>query len=317
MAVEGSGGARTGPLAWASRALREPLLQFVLIGAVLFGADRLLNGAPPPAAGDAIEISQGRVRQLAAGWQAIAGRTPTRAELQGLVDDFVTEEIGYREALAMGLDADDTVVRRRMRQKLEFLVEDGAASSEPDDDTLRRWLSAHAADYRVPERRAVRQVLLARDRRGERAGTDAPSLLARLRAGADPSALGDPSMLPAVSPPTTRAGYAGTFGEAFASEVFAHAGSGWFGPVASPFGAHLVLVMSVEPARDGDFDTLRDRLQSDWIEAQRGAARDAQQARLRQRYRVRIDWPPGYGDMPKQPDPAPKTRSLRGEAVEE
>ncbi len=293
-----------------ARALREPLVHFLAIGAVLFTAAGLISGPKGNAPGDAITISEGQVAQLAESYRLLAGRLPSREELTSLVDDFVTEEISYREAVAMGLDADDTIVRRRMRQKLEFLIEDANASEEPGEADLAAWLAGHAADYRLPERRAIRQVLLAADRRGETIRSDAEALLARLKSGADPSKLGDPSMLPSAMPLTTEEGVAGQFGEDFAASVFANPGKTWFGPVASPFGEHLVLVMQTEAGREAVLEDVRDKVRSDLIESRRDQARDEFQERMRKRYHVRIDWPKPYGDLPATPDATPKTRRV-------
>ena len=297
------------------RAVREPLLHFLAIGVVLFGANSLINGSDRGSAGDTVVISQGQIGQIIESYLLLAGHLPSRAELETLVDDYIIEEIDYREAVAMGLDADDTIVRRRMRQKLEFLVEDATASEAPTEGQLQGWLAENADRYRLPERRAIRQVLASADRRGQSARADAEALLVKLKAGADPEKLGDPSMLPAAMPLTTEQGAANQFGEDFAAAVFAHQGAGWFGPVASPFGQHLVLVIETEPGRDAALEDVRDKLRSDWIEARRDKARDDAQARMRARYQIRIEWPEQYKGLPTTPSPTPKTPRDKLEAM--
>jgi hypothetical protein len=280
---------------WLSRLAREPLVHFFAVALVLFAGYEAFHGREHRPSGTAIAIPQGRVNQIAESFRLLAGRMPSRAELQALVNDFVDEEIDYREAVAMGLDADDTIVRRRMRQKLEFLAEDADATEEPADAELSAFLTAHIADYRVPERIAFRQILASRDTRGARAVADATALRDKLNAGANPEELGDASMLPAVLPLTTREGVTTLFGEAFARHVFEQrACEEWFGPVASPLGAHDVQIVSREPARDPVFADVRDQLRSDWIEARRMAKREDFQARLRKRYQVSVDWPEPY-----------------------
>jgi len=283
-----------------SRAAREPLVHFFAVALVLFAAYSVLHSADQEPSGTSIAITQGRVNQIAESFRLLAGRMPSRAELQALVNDFIDEEIDYREAIAMGLDADDTIVRRRMRQKLEFLVEDADASEEPSDAQLAAWLEQHVTEYRVPERIAFRQILASHDTRGARAATDAAALRDKLNAGANPEELGDASMLPAVLPLTTREGVTTLFGETFARHVFEqpHACEDWFGPVASPLGAHDVRIVSREPARDPVFADVRDQLRSDWIEARRMAKREEFQARLRKRYQVTVDWPEPYASQP-------------------
>lgn len=287
------------------RATHEPLLQFLAIALVLFVANQLIHGSGVQISNELIAISQGRVQQIAESYRLLAGRLPSRAELQVLVNDFADEEIAYREAIAMGLDADDTIVRRRMRQKLEFLAEDAEASEEPTDEQLADWLAEHAADYRLPERISFRHVMASSDVRGERMNKEAAALLNQLRSGADASRLGDPSMLPSTLPPTTQHGVAALFGEPFADALFAHAGEGWFGPLATPLGAHLILVLTREPARAPLLADIRGKLRSDWIEARRRDQREQFLARLRQRYSVAVEWPEIYAAQPA-PGEVPK-----------
>jgi hypothetical protein len=290
------------PQTFVARALREPLLQFLGIALVLFAANQFIHGDTVRPAGDRITISQGRVRQIAESYRLLAGRIPSRAELQGLVNDFADEEIAYREAIAIGLDADDTIVRRRMRQKLEFMAEDAEASVEPTDTQLAAWLTERAADYRMSERISFRQVMASTDTRGARARADATALLNQLHSGADATHMGDSSMLPSALPPTTEQGVASLFGEEFAAAVFAHADDSWFGPVVSPLGAHVVLILSREPAQDPTLADIRDRLRSDWIETRRRDRREQFQARLRQRYDVVVEWPNLYAAQPAPAD---------------
>lgn len=304
---EDSARTASGSRAMFARAMREPLLQFLAIALVLFIANQLIHGSSVQISSELITIPQGRVQQIAESYRLLAGRMPSRAELQALVDDFADEEIAYREAIAMGLDADDTIVRRRMRQKLEFLAEDAEASEEPTDEQLARWLAEHAENYRMPERISFRQVMASADVHGERAKEEATALLSRLRSGADATKLGDPSMLPSALPPTTQQGVLALFGETFADAVFSQAGEGWFGPLVTPLGSHLVLILSREPARDPAVADIRGKLRSDWIEARRRDQREQFLARLRQRYSVAVEWPEIYAAQPA-PDNVSKLR---------
>jgi hypothetical protein len=278
-------------VAFARRAAREPFAHFLAVALVLFGLNALLNPSAVRPSGDEILVTEGRIRQIAEGFRLTAGRTPDEAELKALVDDFVAEEIAYREALAMGLDVDDTVVRRRLRQKLDFLHEDVSSIGEPSEADLKAWLAANAERYATPDRRSIRQVLASADRRGAAARTDAEAMLAQLRRGEDPAHLGDPSLSPAITPLTTEAGLAVQFGADFARAVFAASDETWFGPVASPFGEHLVLVLSKAGAVAPELETIRDRVRADWIDARRVELRAERQAALRQRYDVTVEWP--------------------------
>lgn len=274
------------------RLIHEPLAHFLAIGAAIFALNAAFNhdaGTPE----GVIEISQGRIAQLEEGFRAVSGREPGPQELKAIVDDFVMEEIAYREAIAMGLDADDTVVRRRMRQKLDFLLEDMTAISEPTEAELREQLSREPMRYSKPAMRAIRQVLASEDKRGAAAKQDAQAFLDRLRRGADPEGMGDASMLPSATPLTSEIGLATLFGDAFAAEVFRHDAGEWFGPVKSVFGYHAVDITQLSDVETPAFEAVREQVRNDIIQKRRIAQRQMDQQRLRARYDVRIDWPGG------------------------
>ncbi|MGD2132249.1 MAG: peptidylprolyl isomerase [Maricaulaceae bacterium] len=281
------------------RIVREPLVQFLAAALVLFGLNALINPQADAPATGRIVVSEGRVNQIAEGFRLLSGRAPTEAELTALVDDFVQEEIAYREAVAMGLDADDTIVRRRMRQKLEFVLDDLDALEEPTTQDLQAWLDAHEADYLISERRAIRQVLASEDARGAEARAAATDFVAQLRAGAEPDSLTDTSLLPESLPLSTRARVAGVFGDGFADAVFASEEDGWFGPVSSAFGQHAVLIVDRQAARAPAVDEIAEQLRVDWLAARRAEAAAERDARLRERYVVEIDWPAEFA--PSEP----------------
>ncbi|WP_428410397.1 peptidyl-prolyl cis-trans isomerase [Hyphococcus sp.] len=277
-----------------SRIAREPLAQFMIAGAVLFLVNSLVNGGDEPTPTYEITVSEGRIRQLAESYRLLSGRFPSETELQALVDDFIQEEIAYREAVAMGLDADDTIVRRRMRQKLDFLVEDTAAGEEPTEEELKAWFVDHADLYRLPRRISFRHILANGDARGDSAEKGAAAFLSALEAGAEPGGLGDASMLPEALPLTTQQGVAALFGEDFAATVFETHNEEWFGPVTSPFGAHAVLILSREAARSPAFEDVREKLRADWADAKRKERREEFHDRMRKRYDVTVNWPEAY-----------------------
>jgi hypothetical protein len=266
--------------------LREPLVHFLLGGAAIF----LLHGwMADPGAGpqDRILVSEDRVSMLVRSFERTWMRAPTGPELQGLIDDYVTEEVLYREALALGLDRDDLVVRRRMRQKMEFLNE-GLTESDPTEEDLHAFLAAHPERSRIPSRVSFTQVFLnpaADDAR-------AADLLALLRAGEDPSSVGDATLLPQGLSGATPSQVAGTFGTAFA-EALAEASPGtWSGPIASSFGRHLVRVDAYEPGRLPRLEEVRDAVEREWAGERRREARERFTDELRQRYDVEVHMPP-------------------------
>ncbi len=270
------------------RFFREPLLHFFVLGAALFGLFAWLRG-PLVADTERIHVEATRIEQLALGFSRTWQRPPTQQELAGLVDEFVREEVLYREALALGLERDDTIVRRRMRQKLEFLSEDIAPVADPDDAALARHLAEHADAYRIEPRVALRQIFVSRDRRGEAASAHAQTLLARLEADPNASEAGDTSLLPASLPLGPLSDVARIFGDAFAEEVAKLTPGRWSGPVESGFGLHLIFVDTREEARTPALDEVREVVRNDWLAARRAEANEAFYQSLRERYEVTID----------------------------
>ena len=274
------------------RWLREPLLHFLILGAALFWLAGAL-GDPADGRARRIVLTAGDVEQLGAGFERTWQRPPSAQELAGLLEDRVREEIFYREALALGLDRDDTIVRRRMRQKMEFLSEDLAAV-EPSEVELESWLASHRDAFRIEPRVAFRQVFLSRDRRGERVAADALRLLGELRAGKaglDPSALGDPLPLPAEGEGLSASEVSRLFGGAFSARLFELAPGRWEGPVESAYGLHLVYVRERVEGRDPALAEVRDAAAREWLAERREKAREAFYRDLRSRYEVEIAAP--------------------------
>ncbi len=280
--------------------LREPLVHFLLLGAALFALWSAAGGraAREP---DEIVVTRARIESLAQGFARTWHRRPTRQELDGLVEDYVREEIAVREALVLGLDQDDGVVRRRLRQKFEFVAEDVAAQVEPSDEELRDHLGAHPDAFRTDDAFSFRQVYLDPQRRAEDGGAGAVSLLARLRAAgpdADLSGAGDPTLLEVAFEAAPRREIAARFGEGFAAALDGLPLGEWSGPVESGVGRHLVLVRERRPGRLPALDEVREAVRRDWADAARLAASEALYRGLRERYRVEIEGEPGPGSEP-------------------
>ena len=201
------------------RLAREPLVHFLAIGAALFVFFAWRGGGAAPSR---VVVTPGRIDHLVAGFTKTWQRPPNGDELKALVDEFVREEIATREAKAMGLDADDTIIRRRLRQKLEFVVEDAAAAAPVTDQELERYLAEHPEKFQLEPRVSLRQVYVSRDRRGETADVDARAILDSLRALGPDAAIdqvGDPLMVPQEIGLASRSDVARLFGESFAEAV--------------------------------------------------------------------------------------------------
>jgi hypothetical protein len=273
------------------RLAREPLLHFLLLGAALFALHRAVAGpgAPPP---EELVVSRGRIEALAQAFARTWQRAPTPEELRGLVDDYVRDEVLYREAVALGLDRDDTVVRRRMRQKLEFLAEDAGLAAAPTDADLAAHLAAHADAFRTDSQLTFTQVFLDPSKRGAALPGDAAALLESLRArpeSVDLATAGDSLLLAPRYVDATDADVARQFGPEFADAIRAQPVGHWFGPVKSGYGWHVVRVDARTPGRLPELAEVRDAVARDWEGARRRAALDAQYERWKSRYRIRIE----------------------------
>jgi len=275
------------------RLLREPLVQFLLLGALLFVYFEWKGGGSGTGS-TRISITPGLVEHLASGFARTWQRPPTDVELKGLIDEHVKEEIATREATAMGLDQDDTIIRRRLRQKMEFLVEDAVDQVPPTDAELQAWLEKHPETFRAESRVALRQVYVNPERRGASARGDAEKLLARLRAAgkdAGIDSLGDPSMLPRELPLGPLSEVTRAFGSEFAGRVDALPPGEWTGPVESPYGLHLVLVSERVAAAGPSLADVRPVVEREVVAERRRTQLQALYERLLAKYTVTIEMP--------------------------
>jgi len=272
--------------------LREPLLHFLLLGALLFVLFAWLGGDTGPMS-SRITVSQAQVQQLATAFTKIWQRPPTEEELKGLVDDYVREEIAYREAVAMGLDRDDTIIRRRMRQKLEFLVEDAASAMPPTESELQAYLDAHPDSFRFEPQVAFRQVYVDPSRDGDSANR-ALALLAQLREagpGAALDGLGDSIMLDPELPLLRQDEVARLFGTEFAERVVTLPPGRWEGPVQSGYGLHLVMVRELVSGREAALDEVRRDVERELLGERRREQLAAMYDELLDKYSVTIEGP--------------------------
>jgi parvulin-like peptidyl-prolyl isomerase len=273
------------------RLLSEPLLHFLLIGVALLMLYGALNRGRSDAPRD-IVVTEARVEALADSFATVWMRPPTPEEVKGLVDDYVAEEIYYREAIAMGLDQDDTVIRRRLRQKMEFISEDAAAAAEPTDAELQAYLAAHPEKFLEPAELTFVQVYFSTEKRGDQARSAAERLLAELQAGRGPAALadaGDPTLLPSDMQSASPQVIANAFGSDFAAQVVEAPVGQWTGPLQSGFGLHLVRVDDRKADAMPAFEQIRPIVLREWQSEQRKQSNKAFLDSLRAKYDIRVE----------------------------
>jgi len=266
---------------------REPLLHFLLIGVVLFVVFGKLSG--PDRAGKRILVTQAMVDQMAQEFQARWMRPPSDAELSGLIDSYVQDEILYRHGLSLGLDRDDAVIKRRVRQKLELMSEEQNAQTAPTDADLAAYLQKNPTQFLRPATVRFEQIFL--EAPGDHADVERAVAAARaaLARGADPRKLGRPSMLPARVDNASQDDVARDFGAAFAATLTTLPINEWTGPVASSFGTHLVRVTARAPAVLPPLSEVRPMVMREWENARRTTSRDENYQKLRREYDVVIE----------------------------
>lgn len=265
------------------RILREPLLHFLLLGLALF----LYFGrvAPEDDGGRRIVVSQAQVDMLATQFQSTWNRPATAEEINGLVDNWIREEILYREGKALGLDRDDAVIRRRVRQKLDVMIEESATQAPPSEAHLQAYLDAHPDTFRQPPLVSFRQIYLGADAEVEQRAASALAALAR---GADPASLGQPTLQPLEGERQPLDLVARDFGREFADQLAVAPIGEWGGPFASGFGGHLVQVTWRQAAAVPALADVRDIVLREWENARRQRAHAESLASLRSRYEIDI-----------------------------
>lgn len=281
------------------RLLREPLIHFIALALVIFAAYGLLDRGGTDVPGR-IVVTAPKIEQLASVFAKTWQRPPTAAELKGLIDDYVKEEIYVREAIALGLDEDDTVIRRRLRLKMEFFNDAAIDAAAPTDAELEAYLKAHAGVFEVDPMMAFQQVFLSPDRHGDGIDQDAASILEVLltRPVADPASLGDASLLPPELALASKTSIGQIFGNDFAEAVDKAAPGRWTGPVRSAFGVHLIRVSERKPGRVPKLDEVRDAVAREWADARRKELEARRFDELLERYEVTIEDISGAGASP-------------------
>lgn len=281
-------------VSWWIRLLQEPLLHFLLLGIVLFAVAYYWGDAAVGPENDQIVVTAGKVRSLAHIFQRTWQRPPTQQELDGLVEDYINEEVFYREALAMGLDQNDTLIRRRLRQKLEFVAEDLADAVEPTDDELAQYLAEHPGQYRLEDRTTFTQIYFSPQRRGESLDDDVQQALEVLRTNndeVDVTEFGDPTLLPIYHESLRETEIANLLGKEFGRSLNEIETGAWTGPIESAYGLHLVKVHERTPGRVPNLDEVRDAVRRDWFAQRRADSKQKFYDSLRERYEVIIEVP--------------------------
>jgi hypothetical protein len=277
---------------------REPLIHFFVLGLVVFGLRGVIEDAEVSADDPfLVEVSSADIDWFRTMWRKRMSREPTVEELRGQVNQLIREEVLSREAVAMGLDEGDMVVRRRLAQRMDFLFRDLSETAGPSDGELRDYLEADRSTYEIPGQVSLTHVYFNPEKRGddgaaEAARTLAEGLNADKTAEQNTSGLGDPFLLPSSYADQSPAQLRGAFGLRFAEAVWEQEPRTWRGPIPSGYGWHAVYVQQRSEAKLPDFSELKERLTADWTAARERELAGEVYDRLRQRYRVLVEGMP-------------------------
>ena len=281
---------------WISRAWREPLVHFLFAGAVIYLVSGWFGaGDTTPRSEDTITVTKAHIEWLQESWRKRWGRPPTSAELDGLIGGYVKETVLYRKALAMGLDKDDMIIRRRLSQKLEVLVQDLVAATSPTEEDLKAYFAAHRDRYRTPSLHTITQLFFDPDKRGDQTLDDARDAKRHFAALEQPTreieGYGDRFMLQAYYPEKSQAELGTLFGAAFAKLATGLPVGKWSGPVLSGYGVHLVYVHGRTKSPQPEFSKVREKVKADWQDQQRETQNEKFFEALRAGYKVIIERP--------------------------
>jgi hypothetical protein len=264
--------------------LREPLLHFLIAGAGIFLLYGTLSG-PGDDANDEILVTIGQVEHLTSIFLKTRQRLPTPQELAGLIDNYIVEELLYREAVAIGLDRDDTIVRRRMRQKMDFLLDD-LATIEPTDEELQQYLSEQPERFRRDARFSFDHFYISD---GDFAA--AMPVLEQLRAGdvTEGSEAVSSGLLPDRIDDSPEMQISALFGSTFTRQLLLLEPGDWTGPIESPYGVHLVRIDRIIERVVPPLDAIRKEVRREWLVERREKSREAMIDALRTKYQITIE----------------------------
>lgn len=267
--------------------IKEPLLHFALLGLLLFFSYAYLNPAAEDIADNALTVTEYKIKQLNTIFQKRWQRPPTTAELKKLVDDYVIEEIYYREAIAMQMDKNDTIIRRRLRQKMEFLLIDISTIQAPTTEQLQTYLDKHATEFAIPAQYSFKQIYL------NTSGADNEERVTEIQQqlAGGLTVTGDNTMLPKQVSKMKKDRVDHIFGQSFVEQFNPQQLDQWQGPLKSGFGLHWVYLEQYESSRNANLEEVRDEVQREYEYDLRLDLQKRVTDKLLEKYTITVAWP--------------------------
>jgi hypothetical protein len=272
---------------------KEPLLHFLVIGVVIFVVFSIANKEEAAVSGNKIVVSSAEIERLGYNWSKRWNRPPTETELQGLIESYIKEEVYYREALTLGLDQNDTILRRRLMQKMEFLSNDLAELNQPDESALNKYFLDNQEKYELPAKVSFTHIYFSMDKRGAKAAEDAERVLAGLDALRAPER-GDSFMMQYDFVQETPFEVERLFGKVFTDQLFKSDINSWQGPIASGYGLHLVRVSEKIDSSIPELASVIEKVHTDLMFEQKKMMNEEIYKKFKERYEIVVE------DLPKQ-----------------
>lgn len=244
------------------RLLRQPILWFLCIGGFLFAVDGIFSTDQ-----NEILISSSLNERLATLWKTQTGEIASEQELRSLVKNWIHDEVLYQEALRLGLDQEDSIVRRRLIQKISFIAESEPLEQATDSD-LRAWYDQHIAEYTLPRRYSFSQLYFS-------SFDSATQAAQRIEQGEDAENQGETSMLNSTYSYRSALDLSSVFGRGFADSLDALEIGGWRGPVKSGYAYHLIKLAAIHPPQATPYDAIQLQVSEDYKQQQKAAVRDS------------------------------------------
>ncbi|MCP4683727.1 MAG: peptidyl-prolyl cis-trans isomerase [Desulfobacterales bacterium] len=270
--------------------VKDPLFHFLVAGVFLFVFWEYGGGSADPDT-NRIIVGPAQIDRIEAAWKKQMRRPTTDNELKELIEQFVQEEVLFREAMAMGLDKDDTIVRRRLVQKMRFLIQDIVDQKQPGEAELKAYFNENKDLFRSPAKISFTHIYFSQDRRGDAAVNDAKKTLEYLNetgVARSPKS-GDPFMLHYDYSEITESETNRLFGNMFSTQVFKLRPGAWQGPIQSGYGVHLARVIKKIPSYLPEFKEAIERVSLEYMGTQRKKANEEAIKNLRKRYRIVLD----------------------------
>lgn len=265
---------------------REPLVHFIILGALLF-AGHMLWQHHVNKADYTITVTAEEMERQALIFAGENRRQPTDEDLKALLFSHVEEQVLMREAQRLGLGEDDTIIRRRLAQKMRFIIEDVESPALPDDTELKAWFDTNMDRFVSPETRSFSHIYLSPEEHGDNLNIVAQNILSEVESE-NWISLGDPFMLKREFKSLSALETTRLFGPTFSKGVFEFSGDAWQGPVESAFGLHLVRIDNVSQKIIPTFDDVRADIEAAWQEEARRSANQAALKKLIQKYKVDV-----------------------------